>query len=114
MSNIDKKILIEKLIFQLPYKYCDNYMEWVSIGYFIFNELGNDGFTLFDKWSQLNTIKYHPQAVNMLYEYFNSQSHSHSLFDDIYKYDIHILNNILSEHSNINVSTTLDTFSTNL
>jgi hypothetical protein len=109
MSNIDKKILIEKLIFQLPNKYCDDYFEWVSIGHFIFNELGNDGFTLFDKWSQLNN-KYHPQSVKSLYEYFNS----HSNFDDIYKYNIDILSQHIYTNTNSNVSTTIDTFTRHL
>ena len=95
MSNIDKKILIEKLIFQLPNKYCDDYFEWVSIGHFIFNELGNDGFTLFDKWSQQSN-KYHhsvgKQTYYSIYLYLDNQ--------DIYKYNIEILHNILSEHKN--------------
>ena len=95
MSNIDKNLVIEKLIWQLPNKYCDDFMEWLSIGHFIFNELGNDGFTLFDKWSQQSN-KYHPEGCKKIYYciylYLDNK--------EIYKYNIDILNNILSEHKN--------------
>lgn len=70
MSYYNKNLIIEKIIFQLPKKYYDDYIEWLSIGYFIFNELGSDGFTLFDKWSQQSS-KYHPQSIKETYYNYN-------------------------------------------
>ena len=51
-KNIHKKKEIENLIFQLPKNYYDDYNEWLKIGFIIFNELGLNGFDLFNIWSE--------------------------------------------------------------
>jgi hypothetical protein len=39
VENTNKTNEIENIIFQLPQNYCDDYNEWIKIGFIIFNEL---------------------------------------------------------------------------
>lgn len=72
-KNIDKKKEIENLIFQLPKNYYDDYDEWLKIGFIIFNELGFDGFDLFNVWSK-QSIKYNFDEIVKKYYSFKYNS----------------------------------------
>jgi len=71
-SNTKEKE-IENIIFKLPKNYCDDYNEWIKIGFIIFNELGLDGLYLFDKWSK-QSLKYNEDDVKNKYSSFEYKS----------------------------------------
>ena len=75
-SNLtnDKLNEIENLIFKLPSHFYDDYDSWIKIGFIIFNELGHDGYYLFDKWSKQSNK----------YDYNDVKNKYHSL---LYKKD---------------------------
>ena len=99
-SNNDissKKNDIENLVFKLPQKYCDNYDDWIKIGFIIFNELGSDGFDLFNKWSS-QSDKY---DFNDVFSKYNSFQHKNNglTIASLHKF----LNNNDVNHSDYNI-----------
>jgi len=72
-ENNKKYNEIENIIFQLPKNYCDDYNEWIKIGFIVFNELGLDGFDLFNKWSK-QSCKYNEEDIRKKYSSFEYKS----------------------------------------
>ena len=63
------KFEIGELLGKLPVEYYDNYDNWVNIGFIIFNELGLNGFELFNDWSS-KSKKYNKTEVYDKYHSF--------------------------------------------
>lgn len=72
-ENTNKINEIKNLIYQLPKNYCDDYDEWIKIGFIVKNELGIDGFDLFDNWSK-QSLKYNEEDIKKKYNSFEHKS----------------------------------------
>ena len=72
-DNKELKFEIGELLGKLPVEYYDNYDNWVNIGFIIFNELGLNGFELFNDWSS-NSKKYNKTEVYDKYHSFGWKS----------------------------------------
>jgi hypothetical protein len=65
ITNIDDNNIENLLKCLLPAR-CDNYDDWIKIGFIINNEMGINGLNIFDKWSQLSS-KYDSEKVKTFY-----------------------------------------------
>lgn len=83
-SNVNKLSEIENLIYKLPSTFYDDYNNWINIGFIIFNELGLDGFNLFNKWSE-QSDKYDFDEVKKKYNSFQYKNNGLTIAS-LYKY----------------------------
>lgn len=69
IENIFTYKKIKELINLLDIERCNNYQSWINVGFIIFNELQENGFQLFDEWSQ-KSKKYNYKDVKDKYHSF--------------------------------------------
>ena len=69
IENIFTYKKIKEQLDLLDIERCNNYQSWVNVGFIIFNELQENGFQLFDEWSQ-KSKKYNYKDVKEKYNSF--------------------------------------------
>lgn len=75
-GNSVDNINLENIMFQLPYKYCDDYDTWYRMGMILYNissDGKNDYYDLWDRWSQ-QSEKYKEKEMLNKWQSFKSAS----------------------------------------
>jgi hypothetical protein len=71
LTTEEKIDIINKCLSCLSSDRCDDFDEWKKVGLIMNNELGSDGYEIFDEWSSSNSDKYDRDAVKDFYERIN-------------------------------------------
>ena len=73
-NTIINNIQIENLLKCLLPARCDNYDDWIKVGFIINNEMGINGYNIFDDWSKLSQ-KYDKEKVRIFYNNIKPKEH---------------------------------------